>query len=420
MTTRKRSLLLIVIACIVQLWIATLATACNIPVFRYALENWQPDPYRIAVVHRGSLTDSQYEIFRALQQTSSDPQRPANVAVFDVDLDNAGDEDERREIPEAFERLVRFEFDDAELKEPTIAVYFPQGNARSVWRGELTATNIARLVDSPLRHEVIKRLVDGQSAVWVLIKSGDAEKDAAAEKMLAEKLKLANEEVLLPDQSLIEAEEEFRADNPIDLRVEFSMLTVDRSYAEENAFIDILLHSEEDLVEFNEPIAIPIFGRGRTYFALIGQGINHDTILENCSFVCGACSCQVKQQNPGIDTLMAFDWASKITGSAMKDVVLPELTGIGALVSAEVATVDATTSKSNAADGSEHSADATDETHAATSDVSADASDQGAASAEHVELVEPNEQSIFMVVFGGIAAAAAFVFVVSLLLQRAA
>ena len=30
--------------------------ACQIPVFRYALERWQPDPYEVVVIHRGSLS----------------------------------------------------------------------------------------------------------------------------------------------------------------------------------------------------------------------------------------------------------------------------------------------------------------------------------------------------------------------------
>ena len=52
----------------------------------------------------------------------------------------------------------------------------------------------------------------------------------------------------------------------------------------------MLLGSESDLREFNEPIAIPIYGRGRTYFALVGNGINPEMIEENCRFLIGACS----------------------------------------------------------------------------------------------------------------------------------
>lgn len=329
--------------------VASVAYACNIPVFRYALENWQPDPYRVAVVHRGTLSADEQNVFRELQQANSNPARPANITVFELDLDAEPSDDSRREMPAEFEELVRTEFAEDKLDQPKIALYFPKAMGPSIWQSELSKANADRLVDSPIRRTVTERIADGQSAVWILIKSGDAEKDAIAEQTLVEKLKLANEEVLLPDQSLIESEEEFRADNPIELRVEFSLLTVSRDDPAEEPFVAMLLNSEEDLTEFEEPIAVPIFGRGRTYFALVGKGINEDTILENCGFVCGACSCQVKQANPGIDTLMAYDWSAKITGSAMREPELPELTGFGPFEAQETINTSRTeTSGSNA------------------------------------------------------------------------
>ena len=51
-----------------------------------------------------------------------------------------------------------------------------------------------------------------------------------------------------------------------------------------------------------------IFGRGRALDALIGKGINADTIAEAAKFLCGACSCQVKRLNPGVDLLIAANW----------------------------------------------------------------------------------------------------------------
>ncbi len=61
-------------------------------------------------------------------------------------------------------------------------------------------------------------------------------------------------------------------------------------------------------------------------------------IEEDCRFLCGACSCQIKQQNPGVDMPMSVDWSGSVTGSAMRDIVLPELTGVGAFEVADAAT----------------------------------------------------------------------------------
>jgi len=38
---------------VVTLAAAGVAHACQVPVFRYALERWTPDPYEAFVIHRG-------------------------------------------------------------------------------------------------------------------------------------------------------------------------------------------------------------------------------------------------------------------------------------------------------------------------------------------------------------------------------
>ncbi len=37
---------------------STMAWACNVPVFRYALDHWRPDAYRAVILHHGPLTES--------------------------------------------------------------------------------------------------------------------------------------------------------------------------------------------------------------------------------------------------------------------------------------------------------------------------------------------------------------------------
>src|SRR6187399_460236 len=46
--------------------LTTAALACNVPVFRFALERWRPDAYRLTLLHRGPLTDAQREMIRPL------------------------------------------------------------------------------------------------------------------------------------------------------------------------------------------------------------------------------------------------------------------------------------------------------------------------------------------------------------------
>jgi hypothetical protein len=42
--------------------------------------------------------------------------------------------------------------------------------------------------------------------------------------------------------------------------------------------------------------------------------LNADLIRELTEFLCGACSCQVKEQNPGFDLLLTTDWNRALFG----------------------------------------------------------------------------------------------------------
>ncbi len=311
--------------------------ACNVPVFRYALENWRPDPYQIYVLYDGELTADQQQLVQHLTAASIDRQPPANMIVHELDIQTLsaeatteaeGSGERRLEGPLGYlsqwtEKVTK--------SKPWVVALYPQQmqQASPAWTGELTDASVKQLVDSQIRQEVARRILKGQSAVWVLIESGDAEKDNKAFQQLETWLATMPAHVTLPDRSLIESDEAFRPDTPIELKVEFSAMRVSRDDPKEQAVVSMLLGSEDDLRDFDEPIAIPIYGRGRTYFALVGRGISEENVQDNCQFICGACSCQVKQENPGIDLLLAMNWEDQILGSAMPDKPMPVLTGVG-------------------------------------------------------------------------------------------
>src|SRR5687768_11237982 len=70
------------------------AYACNVPVFRFALERWRADAYRVTVFHKGPLTDAERELFRPLEEQQDHQLSNVLVRVVDVnELDGAsGDE----------------------------------------------------------------------------------------------------------------------------------------------------------------------------------------------------------------------------------------------------------------------------------------------------------------------------------------
>ena len=45
-------------------------------------------------------------------------------------------------------------------------------------------------------------------------------------------------------------------------------------------------------------------------------------------FLSGACSCEIKNQNPGVDLLVSAPWDIVVMNSFIQDDAMPELTGV--------------------------------------------------------------------------------------------
>src|SRR5262245_42689122 len=65
---------------------ASAARACNVPVFRFALERWRPDNYQVIVYHRGPLPAEAKKTVALLEQYGPEKAKPANLSLKVVDL----------------------------------------------------------------------------------------------------------------------------------------------------------------------------------------------------------------------------------------------------------------------------------------------------------------------------------------------
>ncbi len=253
--------------------------ACQVPVFRYALEHWQPAAWRVRMPET------------ALDEAAAGQ---ANVELERV----AGDGHLELRVPEG------------------------EGDEKPVWLAEADAAHWRMLLDSPVRRELSRRLLAGESAVWLLLESGDVAKDEAAATVLAQALETAQADLKLPEGVVTRAQldEPGRASprDPSDvlhsdlpLRLAFSVLRVKRENSAEEVLRSMLLRLEPDLQDYlQEPMVFAVFGRGRALEPLIGRGIHADNVREAAAYLCGACSCEIKEQNPGMDLLLAVDWSS--------------------------------------------------------------------------------------------------------------
>ncbi len=297
------------------LFFANLAQACNVPVFRWALERWPADAYQVVVYHRGPLdAQAQAGVDLVRKHINSD-QYPANVALTLVDLDKTPIETPPKDLP-------------------WLVVHYPESArvAGPIWAGRLTPDVVRSLLNSPARRQIAERILGGESVVWVLLESGDPSQDAAAHKFAESQLQELQKTLKLPELTDTPADQLAAAALP--LRLAFSVVRVSRTDPAEALFIQMLLHTEDDLPGRKEPMLFPVFGRGRARFAFVGKGINAEQLAKEAAFLVGPCSCRVKRDNPGVDLLMTVNWDGLIQGKHVKELVPPPLIGLSRFVDA--------------------------------------------------------------------------------------
>lgn len=275
-----------------------LASACSVPVFRYALEFWDTDTYLLEV----RLPEPVPADFReALAAFAAE--RPINVAVREIEGAgaNAG-----------------------------MSLRFPPGGAvrPPILDLPATAAGLALVQDSPARAALAGKLLAGDTAVFLFLESGDAGHDRAVRERLDRILRDLEGTLELPPQP--EAEEaaaEPHGAGP-ELAIRFSVVPVRRDDPREQVLVQTLLATEADLRELKGPMVFPVFGRGRVLYAIVDKGIRADVVADAATFLAGPCSCQVKAQNPGMDLPLAAAWDSVFAEVVYREVELPPLAAI--------------------------------------------------------------------------------------------
>ncbi len=292
---------------------APAAQACTVPVFRYALERWETAPCQAIVFHRGALGAAEKECVDALKAAGEGPLANANLRVELFDLD-AKPETKRAQAQAAAMTKLWAAQKDATL--PWAVLLYPEGNEElpPFWAGPLKRDWIAPLINSPVRSDIARRLTSGDSAVWVLLQTGEKEKDAAASKVLKAEVAKLQETIALPKEEDTQGGPQVRLRSDLPLKISFSIIEVSRRDTAEAFLVAMLSGMDKTFKDPAQPVAFPIFGRGRALVGLTGKQFTPETIEEATLFLTGACSCQVKELNPGVDVLFAADWEALLEG----------------------------------------------------------------------------------------------------------
>ncbi len=295
------------------LLVSSWVSACQVPVFRYALERWLADQYEILVLHDGPMSDDTQTRFQKLSESGG---QASNSVVRDIDI--------RQSKNLGYLRLWEDKKGD---HQSLMAVFYPQSAHeipdRLMYVSPLSDASSNSLFESPLRKTIAQRLAKGMSAVWIFVPTGDDQKDGPALRTLEQELVRCQQLLVLPTLEELELKDAEAQATAGKLRIEFAIVTLARGDSKEQYLRTMLLKSESDLATISEPLAFPVFGRGRVLYALVGKGINREMIHSACQFMVGPCSCQVKAQNPGFDLLMDCDWETAIGGVKISD-PLPE------------------------------------------------------------------------------------------------
>ena len=294
--------------------------ACNIPVFRFALEFWETDPYEAIIFYSDSLDSNLSAFIRRFDARRRDS-LSANVVIFPVDT-----ADSKEEWVEAIYRKA------AIPQLPWMILRYPK-SARiglHVWEGPADISAIRRLIDSPLRKEITERLSAGENGVFLLVESGDETQDKRAGSLIDKELKALQKKLKLPET--IE-DPHFEVDTSLGppIRVAFSSLRCSRDNPAEDLLVSMLLKSSPGVAEAKEPVLFILYGRGRVLPPLAGNAISAETLGRMCSFLIGECACTAKAENPGIDILFRADWEeirSRQRPVTTSDQPLPPLHGL--------------------------------------------------------------------------------------------
>lgn len=247
------------------------ASACTVPVYRYALERWPADPHVLIA--------------------------NSNTAAKLSALDTVGS------------HVNLYVTTSREAAAPDVRVEFPSGD-RTWYEGTWEPGLVSRLCDSPLRRRVAHDLLTGTSVVWIFLESANAATNAHLVTMVQERLDRAAAHIQVPEtpdygDDAMFMEPDTASNIPVSLK--FKLYRVSRRDPEETFLVRQITGLDPAFESPDLPVLVAVFGRARM-IPLAGADIAAALVDDLCFFLGSHCSCGVKMLNPGVDLLMCANW----------------------------------------------------------------------------------------------------------------
>ncbi len=257
--------------------------SCDIPVFRQALEGWTQRKYEILVYSPSG----------------------AGIAVPGDVNGTVRPVRDPRELSTGFlSFLARRGFRKGS---PFVALFPLDGNDIPLFVCKPSSSDMEILWDSPARKRIRDLICRGESAVWVLLLSGEGEKDEKARRLLRSELQRMPGLLKLPAPK-----EAYAGRAGPEVKISFSVIPIRKDDRKERVLVSNLLGIRKGLEKYLEegPIAFPVFGRARVLDGFPYDMLTKEKILEVCSFLVGPCTCDIEDRMAGVDLFIKASWPS--------------------------------------------------------------------------------------------------------------
>jgi hypothetical protein len=301
-------------AALIAIWCASgLAVACNIPVFRYALERWKPDELKLFVFRDQELEESQKKVVADVRPKARSESGEWNFTIEEVIATGEMNIPQRRAW-----QAIRLESEPA-LPHLSLCSRVGPEQWMTAWHSPLVSSRLDWLEPNPSTTELVKRLTSGHSIVWLIVPGKNDPKNEAVRSGLPKVLKSLESTIKIPEGIGLPGSELF---SEIPLLIRFSTLELDPMSDHDSRWIKFFrqIRPEQD----DAPLLIPVFGKCRALEVIPSEEFQPELIDDLTMYLCGACSCQVKERNPGFDLLVNARWNELIFGEDSE--VPPEVT----------------------------------------------------------------------------------------------
>ena len=290
-----------------------------VAVKRGGLGKSNPDYYRAVVIYDAETPGESDEGIKAIQAKTEDKIKSLNLLIRKIDMAGKVDIDEKTA---ELLKLLKPE------KYPFTIIYFPESSdiEKPLWTGRMTLEEAGMIGDSPARREIARRLLKGESAVWLLIESAIEYKDYKVLKLIMEEINgirgnPSDNETALPPET-----DGGKEKNKPGNQVKMSIIRISRDDVSEKLLLNLLNDIEPEIMNVsNEPVLVPIYARGRILELLSDDEINRDNIRSTVEFLAGAGVDREKGPNPGTSLLLSVNWDGFASGKLSVDEELPAL-----------------------------------------------------------------------------------------------